>query len=1445
MKKIFSTIILSLAALLSAVASQTFSVTSVGNSQTVYFRINKTSGSVVRSKTTASGSSAYVELTANETYYQTFAVTTGSDTYKTITFTLPDDVTYLEVYNASFKTNVAALNVSGMAAHLASLNVSGCSNLSTLTLGTMAALTDVNVSGTKADVANAFTASNSPALENLNVANCGISSFTFAGTTLYALDVTGNSLTTLNLSAQTNLDILRCQNNQLTSLKLPASISTLSAEGNALTSVTGFGENMQVFDVASNELTELNVSELGSTTDLDVSHNHLTFRSLPSQENKPARIIYSGNDGVYDITSGMRPAYGSYSYPLQSRLPNYTSRTDADYTIDLSEHLLDGNNNRRVSVTFQNGSDETLKEAKSDADGNDYTIDSEHDYYGFIKAQEKVRAVFTDSDYPLLTLKSDYFIVPDGVTGTLKIVDEDGSTLFTKENAFFSDATDGLPEYALREYTKYTIPDRPTVDGGTWTITAGPSDDAPFAWAKTYGSAVWYYMSVGSAANKWATAGERNGTDGTPYGGHALKESYSTSDDNYQWAFVGNQYEGFKIYNKGCGNGQTLQDYSGSAAPLSGGRYPIMRNGTSLTWIVRTNSAGTGFSLENKGGGLDNGVDAPCYINNYSGMGYMNYWITSVYDAQNNSGSLINVTKATDPVSACVRWVMVDENDNAVYNVVTDADKDATISSYPTELTTLAANRFVTLPELIPFTVSESNVEKRIEYTWTGPFTISTDANQYHYKLKIRDALYIVSDTRSDGALDCVFTDDTSNPYRWMFYGDPFNGFIIRNFAKGTQGLSSVNGTDTGNFPTFADVPTRWIITSCTRAGIDNPFSISPAENTGMYWNQYGGTGDNGARNQGIKYYSYNGTNDGGSAIEAILIDEIVTMATITWNVIDANNNVVFTTTKDYGINANITEYPEDLLALKDRFIDYPALSDKADRSKTINVTYEWVGPYELTTDINNPKLYRLRSSRYAYYAHAPRYGVLGEKPTWNATAHNASVRDAWFFVGDPFNGIEIRTYTIPTEGINATWALTETPQKFIPRSAPDITTNYYNNALPSAACGFVVPGLAESNYSSCISESGGTWHADAITSDKGCSFTFEPVDAAQLIRSGYYRIRSVSEGFTTDYISMESDGALSHTSDNSDDLLTKAFRLDEQDDFTWRISHTVDGVPYYLDNTKTSYSQSLTSTSDVANAFGCTITYDSKVGDVPFFRIKVGSFSSYDGYSYMNINSKNNLLWTWNYASGSANDNSAWTFEPVELPGRTVDGENYYTTAYMPFDYTLPAGVKAYTITVSGQEAVAHELTGGVPAGTAVLIVGDQVDNFPMHYASYGLTSDDNTLISQNALAGTYTDKATPTNEGDIFIFSGKNNTPGFYIFTGSTLSKYKAYLPISTGSGVRGFTIVFGEEGLITGLQTIIDESAIGSGSEYIYDLQGRRVTQPQKGNIYIIDGRKVLYR
>ena len=77
--------------------------------------------------------------------------------------------------------------------------------------------------------------------------------------------------------------------------------------------------------------------------------------------------------------------------------------------------------------------------------------------------------------------------------------------------------------------------------------------------------------------------------------------------------------------------------------------------------------------------------------------------------------------------------------------------------------------------------------------------------------------------------------------------------------------------------------------------------------------------------------------------------------------------------------------------------------------------------------------------------------------------------------------------------------------------------------------------------------------------------------------------------------------------------------------------------------------------------------------------------------------------------------------------------------------------------------------------------------------------------------------------------------------------LKPYRLYLTITDNNGAvvaSGASksvriVVRGEDGF-TGIEDVTDENV----DEMIYDLQGRRILEPQKGEMYIINGKKVIY-
>jgi len=98
-----------------------------------------------------------------------------------------------------------------------------------------------------------------------------------------------------------------------------------------------------------------------------------------------------------------------------------------------------------------------------------------------------------------------------------------------------------------------------------------------------------------------------------------------------------------------------------------------------------------------------------------------------------------------------------------------------------------------------------------------------------------------------------------------------------------------------------------------------------------------------------------------------------------------------------------------------------------------------------------------------------------------------------------------------------------------------------------------------------------------------------------------------------------------------------------------------------------------------------------------------------------------------------------------------------------------------------------------------------------------------------------------------DQIIMMGANSTLG-YSKNPRSLRSCRAHFvaPISSASGaaVKSYNISFGEEDEATGIMDIeADVQDTVMEGEGIYDLQGRKVTNPVKG-IYIVNGKKVMY-
>lgn len=89
------------------------------------------------------------------------------------------------------------------------------------------------------------------------------------------------------------------------------------------------------------------------------------------------------------------------------------------------------------------------------------------------------------------------------------------------------------------------------------TVYALAAADAPFTVSTNYASAIWYNLRLRNAYPSYA--------DATP--NVTLPTAPSTTEDNVEWAFIGNPYDGYQIINKAAGDGKVL----GAASAASDG----------------------------------------------------------------------------------------------------------------------------------------------------------------------------------------------------------------------------------------------------------------------------------------------------------------------------------------------------------------------------------------------------------------------------------------------------------------------------------------------------------------------------------------------------------------------------------------------------------------------------------------------------------------------------------------------------------------------------------------------------------------------------------------------------------------------------------------------------------------------------------------------------------
>ena len=220
--------------------------------------------------------------------------------------------------------------------------------------------------------------------------------------------------------------------------------------------------------------------------------------------------------------------------------------------------------------------------------------------------------------------------------------------------------------------------------------------------------------------------------------------------------------------------------------------------------------------------------------------------------------------------------------------------------------------------------------------------------------------------------------------------------------------------------------------------------------------------------------------------------------------------------------------------------------------------------------------------------------------------------------------------------------------------------------------------------------------------------------------------------------------------------------------------------------------------------------------------------------------------------------DAARWKLVPasqadITITGNALSGKSY-ATLYVPFDCTIATeNTIAYKLVAenvddANSRAYLTQLaTYGevIPAGTGVVLINTD--------AATELTftpCNDNTATAptDNVILGTYRkvlfDSDAERTRDNTYIFGrgGTSGLAGFYQPSGSVtkLNANRCYIIPAAGGSTVGFALFF-DDSPVTGIGAA---GLVPNGVQMpIYDLQGRRVAQPQKGGVYIVNGKKVM--
>ena len=784
--------------------------------------------------------------------------------------------------------------------------------------------------------------------------------------------------------------------------------------------------------------------------------------------------------------------------------------------------------------------------------------------------------------------------------------------------------------------------------------------------------------------------------------------------------------------------------------------------------------------------------------------------------------------------------------------------------------TTYTSKEYVTY-SYSPTTISVGTTEVEATATiGTLPFEVSSDFDNAHwYNIKIGANQRYVGWEESEPYHTYTAEEATeivraSSAYQWAFMGNPVSGIKVINKHTGANYSLTSDGTGT-NVNGATGVPNTVLRSGNYYWDVhqnNDGFSLNLIGKQHYYINTHGGpTGY-------LQIWQSSGARtDGGSRITVEEVPDLET--TVTYNV-SYNGSVVYTTTALGVVGDVLGDMPSDIVRDFVTISGHDA-STVVTRDMTVALTATWNtdAPFALADSYADAHWYDM-AIRETWYVTSDNKDGDGALKTVNANAMGLA-EDAyqWAFVGDPWH---IKLYN-KAEGDSKVYAWTSTGDASIPEFV-DNTSEHYNNywwIRKSTVSGdayanaflLTIPG-----YGYQVNQFGGAggtlkiWRSTG-TGDAGSAFTvFDVPDdfavfAAEEIQpyataTGYFAFTDAvkssigwQDSYATEcpfatYKAMKEALLAIDMTDLSNFVLpeTGYYRLESNYYPGYFMTYKNDGGNPALgaveDATTPTSIIKLTKVGDkytvsavglyaTAPAQSVTIGIEDASSPVEFTAVTeglgYGTFTTGENMGAIHCKANYNCV-GWTADAGA----SQWILKDASSFNITI-GTAGYSTLWVPFAVTIPEGVTAYKGTVSGNNISLTEITGTIPANTAVVLKGSGTKTFEI--------TDDVDAITDNVLLGS---KGNVTGGDNIYALSVKSDVVGFYPVANTvTIPACKAYL--DTSAGVKGFTFAFEDNAT-----SINEELRMKSEESSIYNVAGQRLNKMQKG-INIVNGKKIL--